>query len=217
MIELLDVCKSFNGRPVLHNTNLKVQKNEVAGLLGKSGCGKSTILKLVAGLLRVDSGVVKTGSIKVAYIFQEHRLIPWKTALENVCFGLRAGGCNRREARVRAREYIQQVGLCGFENHYPSQLSGGMCQRVSIARAFATTPEILLMDEPFSAIDTELKNRLLVIVKEMLGQHQQITILYVTHNPDELKTIADRVYTMSTGGDIEEVTAGEISRLQKNS
>jgi len=217
MIELLDVCKSFNGRPVLHNTNLKVQKNEVAGLLGKSGCGKSTILKLVAGLLRVDSGIVRTGSSKVAYIFQEHRLVPWKTALENVCFGLRAGGCKSGEAGERAGEYIQKVGLSGFENHYPSQLSGGMCQRVSIARAFATTPEILLMDEPFSAIDTELKNKLLVVVKEMLTQHQQITILYVTHNPDELKTIADRVYTMSTGGDIEEVTAGEISRLQKNS
>lgn len=204
MIALVDVCKSFNGRPVLSKTSLAVRKNEVVGLLGRSGSGKSTILKLVAGLIRSDSGIVKVGSKKIGYIFQGHRLIPWKTALENVCFSLKAGGCATGESRKIAVEYIQKMGLAGFEDHFPAQLSGGMCQRVSIARAFAVGPDILLMDEPFSALDLELKDALLAIVHEMLTHHHAMTVLYVTHNPDELKKIANKIYTLSEGGRVEE-------------
>ncbi|HIP82592.1 MAG TPA: ABC transporter ATP-binding protein [Desulfocapsa sulfexigens] len=206
MIALVDVCKSFNGHLVLSKMSLEVQKNEVAGLLGRSGCGKSTILKLVAGLIRPDSGGVKVSSKKIGYIFQEHRLIPWKTALENVCFSLKASGYANGESRETAAEYIQKMGLAGFEDHYPAQLSGGMCQRVSIARAFAVKPDILLMDEPFSALDLELKDVLLSIVHEMLTDHHSMTALYVTHNPEELKKIAHKIYTLSGKGRVEETT-----------
>lgn len=203
MIALNDVCKSFNGRPVLNKTSLTVRKNEVAGLLGRSGSGKSTILKLVAGLARPDSGGVKVGSEKIGYIFQEHRLIPWKTALENVCFSLKANGCTTGESRKTAFVSLRKMGLAGFEDHYPAQLSGGMCQRVSIARAFAVNPDILLMDEPFSALDLELKDALLAIVHEMLTHQRAMTVLYVTHNPDELKKIADKIYTLAEGGRVQ--------------
>ncbi len=204
MIALVDVCKSFNGHPVLNKMSLAVRKNEVAGLLGRSGCGKSTVLKLVAGLLHPDSGSVKVGSRKIGYIFQEHRLIPWKTALENVCFSLKASGCSTEESQEKAVKFIKKMGLAGFEDHYPAQLSGGMCQRVSIARAFAVDPDILLMDEPFSALDFELKDTLLAIVHEMLINHHSMTALYVTHNPDELKKIANKIYTFAEKGLVEE-------------
>jgi len=199
MITLVDVCKSFNGRLVLDRVSLSVEKNQVAGLLGRSGSGKSTILKLTAGLIRSDSGSIVMGSRRIGYIFQEPRLIPWKTALQNVAFSLRAAGRNPKEARLTAASFIEKMGLAGFENHYPAQLSGGMSQRVAIARAFAIVPEILLMDEPFSALDADLKKSLLDDVKEMLSLHSTMTVLYVTHNPEELTNLASKVYTVDQG------------------
>jgi NitT/TauT family transport system ATP-binding protein len=200
MIALDNVCKSFYGRPVLDRVSLAVGKHQVAGLLGRSGIGKSTILKIVAGLVRPDSGRVRVESPKIGYIFQEPRLIPWKTAEQNVSFSLKAGGRPAKESRDKAVSYLEKVGLSGFEDYYPAQLSGGMNQRVAIARAFAADPEILLMDEPFSALDQALKQSLLAIVRQMLAQHPSLTVLYVTHNPEELTGIADKIFTLSECG-----------------
>jgi NitT/TauT family transport system ATP-binding protein len=137
MIEFINVDKAFNGQPVFNQTSFTVQKNEVVGFLGRSGVGKSTILRMISGLTSPDSGTVKVNSSRVGYIFQEPRLVPWKTALENICFSLKAMGTGAKDARSIALDYMEKLDLKGFENHYPKQLSGGMCQRVSIGRAFA--------------------------------------------------------------------------------
>lgn len=205
MIEFENVGKSFNGHTVLKNTSFCIHEGETAGLLGRSGTGKSTILKLISGIMAPDEGRVRVGSTRVGYIFQEHRLIPWKRVLDNVSFGLRAWGYSVRQARNTAMRYLHKVGLTGSEHRYPGQLSGGMCQRVSIARAFALKPDILLMDEPFSALDVGLKEQMLNMVCDMVTHGDSMTVLYVSHNPEEVNRIADRVFMLFDGGVIREL------------
>lgn len=205
MIEFINVSKAFNGQPVFNQTSFSVQKNEVVGFLGRSGVGKSTILRMISGLTSPDSGTVKVNSSKIGYIFQEPRLIPWKTALENISFSLKAMGSGAKHARSIAQNYMEKLDLKGFENHYPKQLSGGMCQRVSIGRAFAVNPDILLMDEPFSALDLGLKDIMLGIIQDMLAQ-QPLTLLYVTHDPEEVSRLAKRLLLLLDGGIIQELT-----------
>lgn len=201
MFSLSKVCKSYNGRQVLDDISLQVDSAEIAGLLGPSGSGKSTILKIVAGLTLPDSGKVFTSSKKIGFVFQEHRLIPWKTALENVSLCLIAAGKEKKEAHYIANTFLEQVELVGFETYYPSQLSGGMCQRVSIARAFATQPDILLLDEPFASLDSDLKQSMLKLIKDMF-QKTRLSMLYVTHDPAELTAIAHSVYRFSGNGQL---------------
>ena len=203
MIKFTNVYKSFNGQPVFNQTSFHVRKNEVVGLLGRSGVGKSTILRMISGLTSPDSGTVNVNGSKIGYIFQEPRLIPWKTAQENICFGLKAMGISSKNAKEIALEYIEKLDLKGFENHYPNQLSGGMSQRVSIGRAFAINPDILLMDEPFSALDLGLKDIMLGIIQEMLAQ-QPLTLLYVSHDPDEVSRLAKRFLLLLDKGIIQE-------------
>ncbi|MGX9367297.1 ABC transporter ATP-binding protein [Desulfoplanes sp. PS50] len=203
MIEFADVCKSFRGHDVFSGLSFRVEENEVVGLLGRSGIGKSTILKMISGLVRHDSGSVRLGSDVLGHIFQEPRLIPWKTALENVSFGMRARGVDRETARQTALEYFRWLDLCGFENHYPGQLSGGMCQRVSIGRAFAVEPRVLLMDEPFSALDFDLRRSMLCLVENMLTR-RPATLLYVSHDPQEVSRLAHRILILEEGGVIRE-------------
>lgn len=205
MIEFINVYKAFNGQPVFNQTSFSVQKNEIVGFLGRSGVGKSTILRMISGLTSPDSGTVKVNSSKIGYIFQEPRLIPWKTALENISFSLKAMGIGAKHARSIALDYMEKLDLKGFENHYPKQLSGGMCQRVSIGRAFAVNPDILLMDEPFSALDLGLKDIMLGIIQDMLAQ-QPLTLLYVTHDPEEVSRLAKRLLLLLDGGIIQELT-----------
>lgn len=205
MIEFINVYKAFNGQPVFNQTSFTVQKNEVVGFLGRSGVGKSTILRMISGLTSPDSGTVKVNSSRIGYIFQEPRLIPWKTALENISFSLKAMGTGAKDARSIALDYMEKLDLKGFENHYPKQLSGGMCQRVSIGRAFAINPDILLMDEPFSALDLGLKDIMLGIIQDMIAQ-QPLTLLYVTHDPEEVSRLAKRLLLLLDGGIIQELT-----------
>lgn len=205
MIEFSNVCKAFNGRLVFNHTSFHVRKNEIVGFLGRSGVGKSTILRMISGLVSPDSGKVKVNSSRIGYIFQEPRLIPWKTALENICFGLQAMGTGAGDAKHIALDYLEKLDLKGFENHYPNQLSGGMCQRVSIGRAFAVKPAILLMDEPFSALDLGLKDIMLGIIRDMLAR-QPLTLLYVSHDPEEVSRLATRLLLLLDGGIIQELT-----------
>ncbi len=200
MLELSEVSKSYNGQTILDRVSMKIATNEVTGLLGPSGSGKSTILKIVAGIIQPDSGTVKIGSQRIGFVFQEHRLIPWKTAAENVCFSLQASGVKKKEAQERAETILQQVELGSCINQYPGQLSGGMCQRVSIARALAIRPDILLLDEPLSSLDQDLKNNLLDFLETILKGHQDMTVLYVTHDPSELQRFSHFVYQTGTDG-----------------
>ena len=204
MIEFKEVNKSFNGYNVFKGLSFKIRKGEITGLLGPSGTGKTTILKIVANMISPDSGEVQVGSTRIGYIFQEPRLIPWKTVLENICFGLKVRGTGDHEAKKIGKKFVENLGLMGFENCYPHQLSGGMSQRVSIGRAFAIDPDILLMDEPFSALDPLLKEDMLGLIRDMLNK-RTLTVMYVSHNPNELNRIARKIYMLSRDGDIKEV------------
>ncbi len=205
MLELQEVTKSYHGQLILDRVSMEVAANEVTGLLGPSGCGKSTILKMLAGFVQPDSGLVRRGSERVGFVFQEHRLIPWKTAGENVSFSLRASGLAKKEALRQTQHMLQRVGLGDCIDHYPNQLSGGMCQRVSIARALAIEPDILLLDEPFSSLDMELKHNLLDFFRVLVQEHREMTVLYVTHSPSELKGLAHSVYQMNSERRLEKI------------
>ena len=215
-VELRHVFKSFphNGDTleVLHDVNLTVAEGEFVCLVGPSGCGKSTIINLMAGLDRPTSGDVLVGGRPVAgpdpsrtVVFQDAALFPWLTVLGNVEFGLRMAGLPKLQRRLRAMEYIKLVHLSRFVHAYPHQLSGGMKQRVAIARALALQPEILLLDEPFAALDAQtravLQNELLEI-----WELARPTVLFVTHNVREATGLADRVYVVSARpGQVREV------------
>ncbi|CAM4414701.1 MAG: Vitamin B12 import ATP-binding protein BtuD [Legionella sp.] len=187
---------------VLEDVNFKLQEGEIVALLGKSGSGKSTLLRIIAGLVPPSSGTVTYRGMPVtspvagiAMVFQSFALMPWLTVLENVELGLEAQGVSREERRHRAIEAIDIIGLDGFESAFPKELSGGMRQRVGFARALVINPDVLLMDEPFSALDVltaeNLKSDLLELLKEKKTNTNGI--LLVTHNIDEAATLADRI------------------------
>jgi ABC-type nitrate/sulfonate/bicarbonate transport system ATPase subunit len=183
--------------------SLQVGEREIVSIVGPSGCGKSTLLRLVAGLIRPTSGEILLDGRRVegpgadrGMVFQSYTLFPWLTVQGNVEFGLRLRGVGPEERRAIARRYIELVGLVGFENAYPKELSGGMMQRVAIARVLANDPEVLLMDEPFGALDAQTR----ALMQELLLQvweKTHKTILFVTHDIDEAIFLGDRVYVMT--------------------
>ncbi len=199
MINLKNIYKKYGDNTVLENFSLNLKKGEAVGLLGESGAGKSTILGLISGLVLPDSGEVQINSSRIGYIFQDHRLIPWRTALDNVCFALKAQGISKRNAVPIARDLLKKVELSEWEDHYPAQLSGGMCQRVSIARAFVVKPDILLMDEPFSALDPGLTERMNDLVSRLRHDFGS-AMIYVTHNEEDLTGRIDRKPHLLRGG-----------------
>ncbi len=183
--------------------DMSVKSGEFVCLLGPSGCGKSTTLMAVGGLVDTDAGSISVAgapidgpSPHVAIVFQEFALLPWQTVLDNVAFGLRLRNIGVSERRDRARQCIDMVGLSGFENNYPHELSGGMKQRVGIARALAVDPQILLMDEPFGALDAQTRE-LMGIELLHIWDRERKTILFVTHGIDEAIYLSDRVLVMS--------------------
>ena len=195
-----------SGRSIdaLRDVAFTVEAEEFVALLGPSGCGKSTLLNIIAGLLAPTGGGVwfdgdragADAAMPSAMVFQEFALFPWRTAQKNVEFGLEEAGVPAAERATRARRYIELTGLAGFETRYPHQLSGGMRQRVGIARALAVEPAVLLMDEPFSALDAQTRQ---LMQEELLGiwDRTRKTILYVTHNIQEAVYMADRVVVLS--------------------
>jgi NitT/TauT family transport system ATP-binding protein len=186
----------------LDGLDLTVGTGEFVSVVGPSGCGKSTLLRVLAGLQRPTHG---TASIRrddetrplMAPVFQEYSIFPWRTVEDNVRLGLDAAKVPRPEADGRVKEWIARVGLTGFEKAYPSHLSGGMKQRVALARAFVLEPEVLLMDEPFAALDAQLRK---VLQDELLSicQERDYTVFFVTHNLDEAILLSDRVVLMSS-------------------
>jgi NitT/TauT family transport system ATP-binding protein len=187
----------------VRDINLEVSEGEFLVLAGPSGCGKSTLLDLLAGLSEPSAGEILVDGKRVAgpgldrgIVFQQYALLPWRSALANIEFGLEASGLRRRERKARAREYLELVGLTGFENSYPHELSGGMKQRVAIARSLAYDPEVLLMDEPFAALDALTRDSLqaqLIRIWEQTGK----TIVFITHSIDEAVYLGERVAVMS--------------------
>jgi ABC-type nitrate/sulfonate/bicarbonate transport system ATPase subunit len=187
----------------LQATDLDVAENDFVTILGPSGCGKSTLLRIVAGLDTQTSGEVLLGGQKITgagpdrgMVFQSYTLFPWLTVLDNVCFGLRERGMARDEQVAIAHDFIQKVGLKGFEQHFPKQLSGGMQQRTAIARALANGPRMLLMDEPFGALDHQTREQMQEL---LLGiwEGQRKTVMFVTHDIDEAVFMGNRVVVMS--------------------
>jgi NitT/TauT family transport system ATP-binding protein len=198
--------KLFLEGPVVafRNIELSVRTNEILCIVGPSGCGKTTLLRCIGGLVAptsgrvlIDGAAVERPRAGVAIVFQHFGLLPWKTVAANVAFGLKVARAPRREIADRADHYIKLVGLGGFENHYPYQLSGGMQQRVGLARALATNPEILLMDEPFASVDAQTRE---VLQEELLGLHERErkTMVFITHSIDEALVLGDRVAVMAT-------------------
>jgi len=204
-LEVRHVSKSFrrpNGEwmPVVQELSLAVANLEFLALLGPSGCGKSTLLRIIDGLIPCDSGTILLDGRDITgmpgqgrgMVFQTFDLFPWRTAVGNVEFGLEVKRIPRAERREISRHYIDLVGLTGFEDSFPHQLSGGMQQRIGIARAFAIRPEVLLMDEPFGALDVQTRD---ILQDELLHiwEQEQKTVLFVTHGIEEAIYLADRV------------------------
>ena len=222
-IRVDDVSKSFGaarGRRVqaLEGVTFTVAADELVAVVGPSGCGKSTLLNLLAGLLRPDAGTIdfdgplRAGRPATAMVFQEFALFPWRTAQANVEFGLEEAGVSASARRAIARRFIDLTGLGGFETRYPHQLSGGMRQRVGIARALAVDPAVLLMDEPFSALDAQTRQLMQEELLAIWARTRQ-TIVYVTHNIHEAVFMADRVVVLSRRpGRVVEVVPVELER-----
>jgi NitT/TauT family transport system ATP-binding protein len=209
--------------PVLRNVAFDVRESEIVSIIGESGSGKTTLLRIIQGLLRADRGQVLVDGKPVrgpgydrGIVFQQANLLPWRNALANVEFGLELKGVDRSERRRRAMEYLDLVGLSEFAEQYPHQLSGGMQQRIGLARALAIDPQILLMDEPFSALDAQTRETL---QRELLRIQSvtRKTILFVTHDLDEAVFLSDRIVVVgarSTG--VKDVLDVPLARPRKD-
>ncbi|MDC0834332.1 ABC transporter ATP-binding protein [Geitlerinema sp. CS-897] len=189
---------------VLQDINLELYSNEFVGIVGPSGCGKSTLLNIIAGLVKPTSGkVIVEGEVVPGpgsdrgMVFQSYTLYPWLTVAENIGFGLRLKGMPKAEQRDRIAYYLEIIGLTRFANAYPKQLSGGMKQRVAIARALVNEPEVLLMDEPFGALDAQTREQLQAFFHD-LWEKTQITVLTITHDVEEAIFLCQRIYVMGT-------------------
>lgn len=186
---------------IIDGVSLRVNPGEFVAIVGPSGCGKSTLLNFIAGLLQPTSGAIRrrqatAGEESLGYIFQSDALLPWRTVEDNVALGLELRGVRQAERRRRANEMLQKLGLDQFARHLPSELSGGMRQRVSLARTWVMNPAILLLDEPFGALDAQTR----LIVQDMFCEYwerERKTVLMVTHDIDEAIQLADRVIVLS--------------------
>lgn len=206
-LKIDNVVKEYVGNKgktvALNGVSLDIKENEFICVVGPSGCGKSTLLNIIAGLLEPTSGAVYLDGKKIegtgverGVVFQGYALFPWRTVLKNVMFGLEMKRMPKAEAEKIAMKYIKAVGLEGFEHAYPKELSGGMRQRVAIARAYAADPEVLLLDEPFGALDAQTRVQL---QSELLNtwEHEKKTCFFITHDVDEAIILAQRVIIMS--------------------
>lgn len=200
MLSVEHASRTFaNGNTAFREVSFTSEQGEIIGLLGTSGCGKSTLLRVISGLdtnykgtVTIDGETVKGINEKMGSIFQEPRLMPWLTVLDNILFGLKGSKQKKREA---AKRFVQLVGLEGSEGLYPRELSGGMAQRVAVARSLVTSPEILLLDEPFSAVDALTKMQLQDLLLDIWGESRP-TLLLVTHDIDEALHLCDRILVL---------------------
>lgn len=186
MIEILDIEKNFDNHQVLQHVSLRVDDNEIVALLGPSGCGKTTLMKIAAGLEPPSRGRVFGENDNLSYIFQDDRLLPWRTVRENVCL------VRDRQDEKELDRLLKMVGLADFQDYYPNQLSGGMKKRCGIARAFYKQSTLLLMDEPFSGLDYFLRQDMQQLLLGVWHQQKQ-SVLFITHEIEEALQVADRI------------------------
>lgn len=197
----------------LNSLSFQIGEGEFIAIVGPSGCGKTTLLRIVAGLTEATSGrviindkVVTKPSPERAIVFQDFLLLPWRTCLDNVAFGLELQGVSKKERLEKASAALSIVGLEGWSNYYPSELSGGMQQRVGIARALAVDPDILLMDEPFGSLDAISRSQMQHELMQIFTRaKEQKTVLFVTHSIDEALLLADRIFVMSEGRMLDDI------------
>ena len=188
---------------VLENLSLDVKDKEFVCILGSSGCGKTTLLRMIAGLDTAESGTIaldceeiKGPNPKVGMVFQEYSLFPWRTVIDNIAFGLEMRGVPKEERYKVAEKYLELVNLAQFHDSFPSELSGGMRQRVAVARALALDPVLLLMDEPFGALDAQTRNKLQIELLEIWEKTKK-TVVFITHSVDEAVFLSDRIVVLT--------------------
>lgn len=203
MLEVKNLTHSFDSLLVLRDLSFQVEEDVFLAIVGPNGCGKTTLLRLIAGLItpargeiRLNGGLIRAPGPERGFVFQEYALFPWRDVRRNIEFGLELKGLSRQERGRISEKYIELTGLTGFEGFSPRQLSGGMKQRVSIARALANNPDLILMDEPFAALDCQTRN---AMQEELLHiwQEARKTVLFVTHNVEEAVFLADRILVLS--------------------
>jgi len=210
IITIENLTKSFRQKDgseqtVLRNLNLTIKKGELFCLLGRSGCGKTTLLNIIAGFVKPSKGRVRINEVTVRapgpnaiMIFQGSGLLPWRTVLSNVELGLEGGSLSRNDRREICMDYLKLVGMDSFSNHHPNELSGGMKQRVALARSLAVEPDIILLDEPFSALDTFTRYNM---QEELfrIWEEKKMTVVFVTHDIDEATYLFDKIAIMHRG------------------
>ena len=204
IVEVKDIKKTYpGGVEALRDVSIAFPQGQLTTLLGPSGCGKTTLLKIIAGLIPHDGGEVWVKGRKVdgpgperAFVFQDFALLPWASVLRNVAFGLELRGVPREEREDVARRYIAEVGLKGFEQRHPNELSGGMKQRVGLARALTVDADIILMDEPFSSVDEQTRRKFQEDLLALLRHHRK-TVLFVTHSIEEAAYLSDQIVLLS--------------------
>ena len=208
-VSIKGLCKSFsqNGqgtRQILDGVELEVGSGEFVSVLGPSGCGKTTLIEIIAGLQPPDQGEITIGGLHLekspanrAIVFQQYALFPWLTVMGNIEYGLRIRGVGKQKRHGICRRFIALVGLEGFEGHYPHELSGGMQQRVALARSLATEPDLLLLDEPFAALDSQTREECQAELLR-IWRDTGVTIIFVTHDVGEAIFLADRLVVMTS-------------------
>lgn len=201
-LQCQNVCKWFGSSAILLDVNLDVRAGEFLCIVGPSGCGKTTLLRMMDGLITPDYGAITLDGApitspqpSISMVFQDFGLFPWKTVYNNVAFPLTLRHTPKAEAQERIKNAIQLVGLAGSESKYPKQLSGGMRQRVGLARALAAQPEVMLMDEPFASVDAQVREMLQEELLRIWSEVKQ-TVVFITHSIDEAITLADRIIVM---------------------
>lgn len=207
MFEVKNITKIFKNKKdkihVLDGISFELVKSEFLAIVGPSGCGKTTLLRIISGLEKADAGAIiykhknSHGDFKAPIIWQDNRLFPWRTVEQNISFGLEMISMDQKEIKNKTKQYINLVKLNGFENYYPYQLSGGMQEKVAIARAMITEPDILLMDEPFASVDYQTKIKLFYEIKK-LQTIKKLPIIYVTHDTRDAIAFADKAIVLSS-------------------
>lgn len=219
VVEVRGICKKYGEVEALRNIDLDFPRGKLTTLLGPSGCGKTTLLKIIAGLIEPTSGEVRVNGRTVtgpgperAFVFQDFALMPWATVMRNVAFGLELKGMGKAERQSIAAKYIAEVGLSGFEDKYPHELSGGMRQRVGLARAFAVNAEVLLLDEPFSAVDEQNRRKFQEDLLRLVEKERK-TFIFVTHSIEEAVYVSDRIVLLSRRpGRVSQIIEPKIDR-----
>jgi NitT/TauT family transport system ATP-binding protein len=198
-VSVKNVSKNYGDVQALKNLSLDFPRGELTSLLGPSGCGKTTLLKIIAGLIQPTAGEIEVDGKRVnepgpdrAFVFQDFALLPWASVIRNVAFGLELRGVAKSEREAIAEKYIREVGLAGFENKFPHQLSGGMRQRVGLARALSVNAPVLLLDEPFSAVDEQTRRKFQEDLLELV-KNEKKTFIFVTHSIEEAVYVSDQI------------------------